>query len=108
MKPITNVVGFDDAPFPHDHRGDVRVVGAVCCRTRLDGVLSDAAPEGVDPAAALEAFWSPSGAPPPAKWAAAGVFTVLLTLYFALAGRERPAASSPRAGSQGIVGGPRP
>ena len=59
-------------------------------------------------AAALEAFWSPSGAPPPAKWAAAGVFTVLLTLYFALAGRERPAASSPRAGSQGIVGGPRP
>ena len=40
MKPITNVVGFDDAPFPHAHRGDVRVVGAVCCRTRLDGVLS--------------------------------------------------------------------
>ena len=40
MKPITNVVGFDDAPFLHEHRGDVRVVGAVCCRTRLDGVLS--------------------------------------------------------------------
>jgi uncharacterized protein len=40
VKPITNVVGFDDAPFTHDHRGDVRVVGAVCCRTRLDGVLS--------------------------------------------------------------------
>ena len=40
MKPITNVVGFDDAPFLHAHRGDVRVVGAVCCRTRLDGVLS--------------------------------------------------------------------
>lgn len=40
MKPITNVVGFDDAPFSHEHRGDVRVVGAVCCRTRLDGVLS--------------------------------------------------------------------
>ncbi len=40
MKPITNVVGFDDAPFTHEHRGDVRVVGAVCCRTRLDGVLS--------------------------------------------------------------------
>ncbi len=40
MKPITNVVGFDDAPFPHEHRGDVRVVGAVCSRTRLDGVLS--------------------------------------------------------------------
>ncbi|MEZ4358991.1 MAG: DUF99 family protein [Kofleriaceae bacterium] len=40
MKPITNVVGFDDAPFSHAHRGDVRVVGAVCARTRLDGVLS--------------------------------------------------------------------
>ncbi len=40
MKPITNVVGFDDAPFRHEHRGDVRVVGAVCARTRLDGVLS--------------------------------------------------------------------
>jgi uncharacterized protein len=40
VKPITNVVGFDDAPFAREHRGDVRVVGAVCCRTRLDGVLS--------------------------------------------------------------------
>ena len=40
MKAITNVVGFDNAPFAHEHRGDVRVVGAVCCRTRLDGVLS--------------------------------------------------------------------
>ena len=40
MKPITNVVGFDDAPFAYAHRGDVRVVGAICSRTRLDGVLS--------------------------------------------------------------------
>ncbi len=39
-KPITNVVGFDDAPFPHQHRGDVLLVGAVCARTRLDGVIS--------------------------------------------------------------------
>lgn len=39
-KAITNVVGFDDAPFDHDHRGDVRLVGIVCSRTRLDGVLS--------------------------------------------------------------------
>jgi endonuclease V-like protein UPF0215 family len=37
---ITNVVGFDDAPFVHAHRGDVRLVGAVCARTRLDGVVS--------------------------------------------------------------------
>jgi endonuclease V-like protein UPF0215 family len=39
-KPITNVVGFDDAPFPFEHRGRVRIVGAVCARTRLDGVVS--------------------------------------------------------------------
>lgn len=39
-KPITNVVGFDDAPFAHAHFGDVRIVGAVCSRTRLDGVLA--------------------------------------------------------------------
>jgi endonuclease V-like protein UPF0215 family len=39
-KPITNVVGFDDAPFAYEHRGRVRIVGAVCARTRLDGVVS--------------------------------------------------------------------
>jgi endonuclease V-like protein UPF0215 family len=39
-KPIANVVGFDDAPFEYEHRGDIRLVGAVCARTRLDGVLS--------------------------------------------------------------------
>ena len=39
---FSNVVGFDDSPFALDHRGDVRVVGAVCARTRLDGVLSTA------------------------------------------------------------------
>jgi len=37
---LTNVVGFDDAPFAREHRGDVLLVGAVCSRTRLDGVLS--------------------------------------------------------------------
>jgi len=36
----TNVIGFDDAPFPRDHRGDVLLVGTVCSRTRLDGVIS--------------------------------------------------------------------
>ena len=38
----TNVIGFDDAPFARAHRGDVRLVGIVCSRTRLDGVLSSA------------------------------------------------------------------
>jgi uncharacterized protein len=37
---FSNVVGFDDAPFARDYRGDVRIIGAVCARTRLDGVLS--------------------------------------------------------------------
>ncbi len=35
-----NVLGFDDGPFPRDHRGDVLLVGAVCSGTRLDGVVS--------------------------------------------------------------------
>lgn len=37
---ISNVVGFDDAPFPRAHRGDVRLVGVVCAGTRVDGLLS--------------------------------------------------------------------
>lgn len=36
---ISNVVGFDDAPFPRHHRGDVGLVGTVFSGTRLDGVL---------------------------------------------------------------------
>ena len=38
--PITNVVGFDDAPFLRSHRGDVLLIGVVVSKTRLDGVLS--------------------------------------------------------------------
>lgn len=37
---ITNVVGFDDAPFERAHRGNVLLIGAVVSGTRLDGVLS--------------------------------------------------------------------
>jgi uncharacterized protein len=37
---LANVIGFDDAPFPRDHRGDVLLVGVVCSRTRLDGIVS--------------------------------------------------------------------
>jgi hypothetical protein len=39
-RPLTNVVGFDDSPFEREHRGDVRLVGVVCSRTRLDGIVS--------------------------------------------------------------------
>lgn len=37
---LSHVVGFDDAPFARQHRGDVLVVGTVFAGTRLDGVLS--------------------------------------------------------------------
>lgn len=36
---LTHVVGFDDCPFAPAHRGDVPVVGAVYCGTRLEGVV---------------------------------------------------------------------
>lgn len=37
---LSNAIGFDDAPFARAHRGSVLLVGAVCSRTRLDGVLT--------------------------------------------------------------------
>lgn len=40
VRAFTNVIGFDDAPFEHAHRGDVRLIGVMCARTRVDGVLS--------------------------------------------------------------------
>jgi endonuclease V-like protein UPF0215 family len=36
---LKHTVGFDDGPFPPDHRGDVDVIGAVFSGLRLDGVL---------------------------------------------------------------------
>jgi uncharacterized protein len=38
-RPLSNVLGVDDAPFERSHRGDVALVGAVCSRTRLDGLV---------------------------------------------------------------------
>jgi endonuclease V-like protein UPF0215 family len=37
---ISHVIGFDDAPFAPQHRGDVLLVGAVFAGPRLEGVLS--------------------------------------------------------------------
>lgn len=37
---LSNVIGFDDGPFQKTGPGQVRLVGAVCARTRLDGVVS--------------------------------------------------------------------
>jgi endonuclease V-like protein UPF0215 family len=39
-KLISHVAGFDDAPFNHDNRRDVLIVGTVFAGNRLDGVLS--------------------------------------------------------------------
>ena len=39
-KRFSHVAAFDDAPFPHDWRGDVLVVGAVFAGSRMDGVVS--------------------------------------------------------------------
>lgn len=36
---LSNVVGIDDGPFDHGHRGDVPVVGAVYAGLRFDGVV---------------------------------------------------------------------
>lgn len=36
---IQHVIGFDDAPFDRLRRGDVPVVGAVFCGSRLEGVV---------------------------------------------------------------------
>ena len=38
-KRFSNVIGFDDAPFPRGHCGPVKIVGAVFAHHRLDGVL---------------------------------------------------------------------
>ncbi len=46
-------------------------------------------------AAAIEAFWSPSGLPPPVKWGAAGILGILLAGYLGFAGRARGAAEEP-------------
>lgn len=36
----SHVIGFDDAPFARDHRGDVLIVGVVFSGLRMEGVLS--------------------------------------------------------------------
>ncbi|MCF8025235.1 MAG: DUF99 family protein, partial [Desulfobacteraceae bacterium] len=38
-KRLSNVAGFDDAPFDRAHRGNVSVVGTVYAELRFDGVL---------------------------------------------------------------------
>jgi len=37
---LSHIIGFDDAPFTPEHRGDVPIVGAVFSHMRLEGVLT--------------------------------------------------------------------
>ncbi|HKA88863.1 MAG TPA: DUF99 family protein [Haliangiales bacterium] len=37
---LSHTIGFDDAPFPRRHRGDVLVVGAAFSQLRFEGVVS--------------------------------------------------------------------
>jgi len=39
-RPLSHIIGFDDAPFARKHRGDVPVIGAVFAGLRLEGVLA--------------------------------------------------------------------
>jgi uncharacterized protein len=53
-KRFTNVVGFDDAPFPRHHTGKVKLVGAVYAGLRSDGVLiGEVDKDGFDSASQL-------------------------------------------------------
>jgi endonuclease V-like protein UPF0215 family len=54
---LTNLVGFDDAPFPVEGTAPVTVVGAVFADRRLDGVLVGAVQrDGADAAERLAAL----------------------------------------------------
>jgi endonuclease V-like protein UPF0215 family len=53
-KRYSNIIGFDDAPFPKDHTGKVKVVGAVFADQRFDGVLiGEVEKDGFDSAEVL-------------------------------------------------------
>jgi endonuclease V-like protein UPF0215 family len=54
---LSNVIGFDDAPFGRDDRGKVKIVGAVYANLRFDGVLiGEVEKDGDDAAMALAAL----------------------------------------------------
>ncbi len=51
MKRFSNIIGFDDAPFPRDHKGRVTVVGTIYARLQLNGILmGDIKKDGSDAA----------------------------------------------------------
>ena len=50
-KHFSNVIGFDDAPFPPNYRGKVTVVGTVFARLRFTGMLVNEVDKDGDDAA---------------------------------------------------------
>lgn len=36
---VLRAIGFDDAPFPQQHRGSVNVAGVICAGTRFEGMV---------------------------------------------------------------------
>ncbi|NVB38311.1 stage II sporulation protein M [Pseudenhygromyxa sp. WMMC2535] len=52
-------------------------------------------------AAGLEGFWSPSSLPPPVKWTASGVFTLLVIAWLGFGGRARRPHPSPLGATTG-------
>ena len=53
-KRLSNVAGFDDAPFPRTHRGIVPIVGTVYAGLRFDGVvIGQVQKDGLDAAHAI-------------------------------------------------------
>ena len=38
-KRFSNIIGFDDAPFQRNHKGNVKVIGTIYARSQLNGIL---------------------------------------------------------------------
>ncbi len=61
MRRFSNVIGFDDAPFPANYTGGVKVVGTVYAKSQLNGILIGAVKrDGTDSAKKLIALLSQS------------------------------------------------
>ena len=87
---LSNVIGFDDAPFPRDLCGSVKVVGAVFARLRLDGVLiGRVEKDGSDAAEAIANLVGRSKFAEHAQLILLqGIAKFIRDLHFALTGKE--------------------
>ncbi len=57
MQKYVSVIGFDDAPFPTDYVGNVKIVGVVYAKLQLKGVLiGEVEKDGLDAARKLVAL----------------------------------------------------